>query len=188
MCSLESTITSHGYLIGTANWMQQPSCGVICQSVVVTLRILWSTRTYRIAGYNDAIFIGDLNIHLNVEDDLNYLCLTDLLVAFGFVIHNSGWTHDRGDRVVLSWTWCQHRCIPSWSTVAICWGIWWLTVQSSSTSIYGFCTKSCSNYRNSQSSAGASPCRQRLVRGIVTVTALSSRVLVWSFSWWTHTA
>jgi hypothetical protein len=52
----------------------------------------------RIVGYNDAIFIvGDLNIHLNVENDLNSRRLTDLLDAFGFVVHNTGPTHNRGN-------------------------------------------------------------------------------------------
>ena len=55
----------------------------------------FSSLLERIVGYNDAIFIvGDLNIHLNVEDDLNSRRLTDLLDAFGFVVHNTGPTQN----------------------------------------------------------------------------------------------
>ena len=52
----------------------------------------------RIIGYNDVIFIvGDLNIHLNIEEDFNTHRLHDLFNAFGFVVQNSGPTHDRGN-------------------------------------------------------------------------------------------
>jgi hypothetical protein len=54
----------------------------------------------RIVGYNEVIYIvGDLNIHLNLEDDLNSRRLTELFDAFGIVVHNTGPTHDRGNRI-----------------------------------------------------------------------------------------
>ena len=54
----------------------------------------------RIVGYNEEIYIvSDLNIHLNLEDDLNSRRLTDLFNAFGIVVYNTGPTHDRGNRI-----------------------------------------------------------------------------------------